>query len=129
MSTRQTEQEAHGQIFQDEEANSDLEEDVSEQEDNMEGNSDYSRFDEDIYIGKQYNQSVLTSTSSCRQDVSGKCHLSDSVLTVRMVIHGYILNPNSYRMVLPCSLSIKYIQIIMAVHPNPVHEIVWKRWV
>ncbi|CAB1437169.1 unnamed protein product [Pleuronectes platessa] len=42
MAARQTVQEALDLIFQDEEADGDLEEDVSEQEDNMEEHSDYS---------------------------------------------------------------------------------------
>ena len=70
---------------------------MSEQEDNMEENSPS---DEDI---------SSTSTSSCRQDASGKCNSSDLVLTV---IHGSIINS---RMLLTFSLSITYIQIIMAV--------------
>lgn len=52
MAARLTVQEVLDQIFQDEEADSDLEEDVSEQEDNMEENSDYSPSDEDDSEGE-----------------------------------------------------------------------------
>ncbi|KAI3352471.1 hypothetical protein L3Q82_005196 [Scortum barcoo] len=66
-------------IFQDEEVDSDLDEDVSEQEDNVEENSDYSPSDEDDSDGEEQaarqgghlcRKTVLSvgpSTSSCRQ--------------------------------------------------------------
>lgn len=53
MEARLTVQEAFGQIFQDEEADNDLEEDVSKQEDNMEENSDYSPSDQDDSDGEE----------------------------------------------------------------------------
>ena len=82
MATRCSVQEDLDLIFQEEEADRDLVEDVSEQQDNMEENSHYSTSDEDLYIEKQDYHFHITLQAGWQ-----RCPSSDLALTVVMVIH------------------------------------------